>query len=262
MTAENGAATVPAAEALPLFYSKPEAMNPDRHGSLGLVARADFSFTRAAHALPVVTGEMPAAMRSYPIVFVGPSNQPVVITGLRQGENLFVDRDGQWVKPHYIPAYARRYPFILADDGGQGSGRLALCVDRASDRVVEQAAATERGGKVAPFFAGTEATETTKQALAFCNQYQMDFAATHAMVDQIAGHGLFVERRSTVTLENGEVLNLTDFKIIDEDAFNRLSDDAFLDLRKSGALTLVYCHLASTNSWSSVIHQAALYKAG
>jgi hypothetical protein len=70
------------------------------------------------------------------------------------------------------------------------------------------------------------------------------------------------ERRSTVTLENGEVLNLTDFKIIDEDAFNKLSDEAFLDLRKSGALTLVYCHLASTNSWSSLIHQAALQKAG
>lgn len=262
MTADNGVATAPAVEALPLFYSKPEAMNPDRHGSLGLVARADFSFTRAAHALPIVTGEMPAAMRSYPIVFVGPGNQPVVITGLRQGENLFVDKDGQWAKPHYIPAYVRRYPFILADDGGQGSGRLALCVDRGSDRVVEQVVAAARGEKTAPFFAGTEATEATKQALAFCNQYQMDFASTRAMVDKIAGHGLFVERRSTVTLENGEVLNLTDFKVIDEDAFNTLSDEAFLDLRKSGALTLIYCHLAATNSWSSLIHQATLYKAG
>lgn len=261
MIAENGATTAPATDAFPLFYAKPEAMNPDRHGSLGLAARADFSFTRAAHALPVVTGEMPAAMRSYPIVFVGPGNQPVVITGLRQGENLFVDKDGQWAKPHYIPAYVRRYPFILADDGGQGSGRLALCVDRASDRVVEQAAAAARGEKVAPFFAGTGATESTKQALAFCNQYQMDFAATRTMVDKIAAHGLFVERRSTVTLENGEVLNLTDFKVIDEDLFNKLSDEAFLDLRKSGALTLVYCHLASTNSWSSLIHQAGLHKA-
>jgi len=261
MTAENGKATAQAADALPLFYANPEAMNPDRHGSLGLAARVDFSFTRAAHALPVVTGEMPAAMRSYPIVFVGPANQPVVITGLRQGENLFVDKDGQWAKPHYVPAYVRRYPFILADDGGQGNGRLALCVDRASDRVVEQVVAAARGDKVLPFFAGTEATEATKQALAFCNQYQMDFAATRAMVDKIDAHGLFAERRSTVTLENGEVLNLTDFKIIDEDAFNKLGDEAFLDLRKSGALTLVYCHLASTNSWSSLIHQAALQKA-
>lgn len=234
-------------------------MNPGRHGTLGLAARTDFAFTRAAHALPVVTAEMPAAMRSYPIVFIGPAHAPVVITGLRQGENLFVGKDGQWAKPHYIPAYARRYPFILADDGGQGSDRLALCVDRASDRVVEQAASAD---KVAPFFAGTEATEATRQALAFCNQYQIDFNATRVMVEKIAAHGLFVERRSTVTLETGEILNLTDFQVIDEDAFNKLSDEAFLDLRRSGALTLVYCHLASTNSWSSLIHQAGAHKAG
>ena len=54
MTEENGVATAPAADALPLFYSKPEAMNPERHGAFGLVARVDFSFTRAAHALPVL----------------------------------------------------------------------------------------------------------------------------------------------------------------------------------------------------------------
>lgn len=265
MTAGNGGTATNAATdgagGLPLFYAQPEAMNPGRHGSLGLAARNDFSFTRAAHALPVVTAELPAAMRSYPIVFVGPAHAPVVITGLRQGENLFVGKDGQWAKPHYIPAYVRRYPFILADDGGQGSDRLALCVDRASDRVVEQAEATARGDKVAPLFAGTEAAEATKQALAFCNQYQIDFNATRVMVDRIAAHGLFVERRSTVTLETGEILNLTDFQVIDEDAFNKLSNEAFLDLRRSGALTLVYCHLASTNSWSSLIHQAGLHKA-
>ncbi|TIX39916.1 MAG: SapC family protein, partial [Mesorhizobium sp.] len=60
--------TAPAAAdtGLPLFYSRPEALNPIRHGSLGLTARADFSFARSAHAIPVVASEMPAAMRSYP----------------------------------------------------------------------------------------------------------------------------------------------------------------------------------------------------
>ncbi|MDX8434604.1 hypothetical protein RFN25_14325 [Mesorhizobium abyssinicae] len=46
--------TAPAAAdtGLPLFYSRPEALNPIRHGSLGLTARADFSFARSAHAIP------------------------------------------------------------------------------------------------------------------------------------------------------------------------------------------------------------------
>jgi hypothetical protein len=45
--------------------------------------------------------------------------------------------------------------------------------------------------------------------------------------------------------------------VIDEHAFNKLSDEAFLDLRKSGALGLVYCHLASTNSWTSLVYQSS-----
>ncbi|WP_292228909.1 SapC family protein, partial [Mesorhizobium sp.] len=114
------------------------------------------------------------------------------------------------------------------------------------------------GGKLAPFFNGTEPTEATKQALAFCSQFQNDFNATRAMVEKIGAHGLFAPRQSKVTLEGGEVLNLTDFQVIDEQALNKLGDEAFLDLRKSGALALIYCHLASSNSWSSLVHQASI----
>jgi len=254
-TTETKAGEGAAAAGLPLFYSRPEALNPARHGSLGLAARSDFSFARQAHAIPVVASEMPAAMRSYPIVFIGPAKAPVVITGLRQNENLFVEASGKWLEPHYIPAYVRRYPFILADDSGTGTGRLTLCVDRASERVTE---VSSSAGKVAPFFNGAEASEASKQALAFCNQFQIDFNATRAMVEKIDAHGLFAPRQSTVTLEGGEVLNVTDFQVIDEPAFNKLSDEAFLDLRRSGALGLVYCHLASSNSWTSLVYQASL----
>ena len=259
--AEKAPAAASSGNALPLFYSKPEALNPIRHGSLGLTARADFGFARTAHAIPVVASEMPGAMRSYPIVFIGPTKAPVIITGLRQNENLFVDADGRWTEPHYIPAYVRRYPFILADESAT-SGRLTLCVDRDSDRVVDQLAAPFRddGGKLALFFEGTQPTEATKQALAFCNQFQNDFNATRAMVEKIDGHGLFAPRQSKVTLEGGEILNLTDFQAIDEQALNKLADEAFLDLRKSGALALIYCHLASSNSWSSLVYQASLRK--
>ncbi|TIX65020.1 MAG: SapC family protein [Mesorhizobium sp.] len=249
--------TAPAAAdiGLPLFYSKPEALNPIRHGSLGLAARADFSFARSAHAIPVAASEMPAAMRSYPIVFIGAAKAPVIITGVRQDENLFVDADGRWSEPHYIPAYVRRYPFILADDS-KTAGRLTLCI-------VDQLLAPfrEDGGKIAPFFNGTEPTEATRQALAFCNQFQTDFNATRAMIEKIEAHGLFAPRQSKVTLEGGEVLNLTDFQVIDEAALNKLSDEAFLDLRKSGALGMLYCHLASSNSWTSLVYQASIRKA-
>lgn len=258
-TTKNERAKNGAANALPLFYTKPEALNPERHGAVRLAARSDFAFAKSAHAIPVVAAEMPAAMRSYPIVFIGPTKAPVAITGIRQNENLFVETDGSWSEPRYVPAYVRRYPFILADDP-RTPGRLTLCVDRGSERVVDGVPAPGKAGDSAtvPFFEGSQPAAAAKQALAFCNQFQIDFSATRSMTDKVDAHELFAPRQSKVTLENGEILNLTDFQVIDEGAFNKLSDEAFLELRKSGALALIYCHLASMNSWSSLLHQAKL----
>lgn len=246
---------------LPMFYTQPEAMNPARHATLSLIASQDYSFARKGHAIPVVANEMPMAMRSYPIVFVGPLKMPVAVTGLRKDENLFIASDGKWAEPHYVPAYVRRYPFILAGD--DTSGRLTLCVDRASDRVAETAELPLRddGAGASRLFDGTEPSEATKKALDFCQQYQQGIVMTRTMIEKIASFNLFAERRSTVTLEGGEQLNLTDFQAIDEPALNRLPDADFLELRKTGALALIYCHLASMNSWPSLVHQARLRQA-
>jgi hypothetical protein len=243
--AEGDNATSP----FPMFYDRPEALNPARHGKLRLRQTAGFGFAARAHAIPVMAGEMPAAMRSYPIVFVGPQKMPVVITGVRREENLFVDGQSHWAQPHYIPAYVRRYPFILA--GEDTAERLTMCVDVASERVTEGDEAT-----TAPLFEADQPSEATRQAVAFCEQYQGMLNATRAIIARIDGHGLLATRQSKITLESGEVLNLTDFQVIDEAALNALSDEAYLDLRKSGALPMVYCHLASMNSWSSLLHQA------
>lgn len=268
MADTNGNATMGADMAgaqspqLPMFYKTPEAVNPTRHGSLSLVIKPDFGFAASAHAIPIMASEMPAAMRSYPIVFVGPQKAPVVITGLRQDENLFVEPNGSWSAPHYIPAYVRRYPFVLAEDTQQ-PGKLTLCVDRDSDRVVETVVAPLIDGDntvTTPLFSGAEPTEATRGALEFCNQYQIGYTATRAVIAKIDALGLFVSRRSTVTLENKEVLNLTDFQVVDEAALNAVSDGDFLDLRKSGALALIYCHLASSHSWNALAYQATSRK--
>lgn len=240
---------------LPMFYGRPEALNPARHGNLRLKQSAAFDFARKAHAVPVMVTEMPAAMRSYPIVFVGPQKMPVVIVGVRRDENLFVDAQGEWTKPHYIPAYVRRYPFVLA--GEDCAERLTVCIDLESDRVTDIVSAT-----TATLFDGTEPSEVTRQAVAFCEQYQSMLGATRAIVAKIDEHGLLATRQSKITLESGEVMNLTDFQIIDEAALNGLADDAYLDLRKSGALPMIYCHLASMNSWTSLLHQARQVAAG
>ena len=237
---------------LPMFYNQPEAVSLERHSKKGLAQSAGYGFAAGAVVIPLMAPEMPAAMRSYPIVFSGPDFMPVMITGIRDGENLFVGARGNWTEPHYVPAYIRRYPFILAGDAT--SERLTLCVENDPERLVTLNARTRKTAK--PLFEDGEQADTVKTALSFCEQYQSMFIKTRQIMQVIADSGLLVERSSKITLSEGETFSLTGFHLIDEASFQAMSDTDFIELRKADALAVIYCHLASMNSWNSLVHQA------
>jgi len=238
--------------ALPMFYNQPEAVSLERHSKKGLAQDAGFGFASSALVIPLMAPEMPAAMRSYPIVFSGPDFMPMMITGIRDGENLFVGPKGNWAEPHYVPAYVRRYPFILAGD--ETAERLALCVENDPERLVTLNTRTRKTAK--PLFEDGEKGEAVKNALSFCEQYQGMFIKTRQIMKEIADSGLLAERTSKITLSEGETFNLTGFQLIDEARLRAMSDADFIKLRKADALAVIYCHLASMNSWSSLLYQA------
>ena len=64
--------------------------------------------------------------------------------------------------------------------------------------------------------------------------------------------GILIEKSADVTLPDGKKTQVTGFRIVDEKAFNELSDKEFIKLRKSGALTLIYCHLWSMRTWKNL----------
>lgn len=252
MTTEKTPAPTPtdATSALPMFYKKPEGLSKETHAELALKPTNDYSFAAEANAIPLMAAEMPQAMRSYPIVFAGSGNMPLALTGIKRGENNFLNADGTWAQGHYIPAYVRRYPFVLAGD--DGDERLTLCID------TKAASVTTRDAKDAnPLFEEGEPTELTQNAIKFCEEYQTMFNATKAMVALIEKHDLMTEQTSKITLPDGETHNISGFQGIDEAKLNKLSDEDFLALRKSGALGAIYCQLGSTNSWQSLLSRRA-----
>ena len=117
-----------------LFYKDPQPLSAENHGGLGVKQIAEpFAFLREAHAVPVTVTEFGVSAASYPIIFVGDERTPVAVMGVRQGQNLFVDKNGFVFEDYYIPAFVRRYPFVFAAD--ESSDRLLLCVDRQAPMV-------------------------------------------------------------------------------------------------------------------------------
>jgi hypothetical protein len=235
-------------QAFPMFYKKPEALTNKNHKDLRFDANAGFEFAKNTHVIPLNITELAAASRYYPIVFIGDDTPvPVAVVGLRKDENLFVDADGKWKADTYVPSYVRRYPFIFVTNEDQS--QFSLCIDRSASHIVT------KGG--VPLFNGEEASEVTKNALEFCRIYQGEVQGSQTVSKAIADENLLTVNHANINLNSGEKLSVTDFKVVDEVRFNDLSDDKFISLRKSGAISAVYCHLISTGNWANLVELSA-----
>ncbi len=251
--ASAAASTSGAPAALPLFYRKPAALQTEIHAGISLKRKPDFGFARETNAIPLTAAEFFAAQRHYPIVFTRDTPAvPLAIVGLRDGHNLFVDRAGQWRANTYVPAYVRRYPFLFAEDSGKG--QLTLCVDEASGLI-------ETGDENPLFDTGGQAGAVTRNALDFCLSYQQNHNATTEFSRALVEAGLLVDRDARVNLRAENFVLFRGFRMIDEEIFNRLSDETFLAWRRRGWVALVHAHLMSLGSWDNLA-SAALAEQG
>lgn len=233
---------------MPTLYRRPVPLDPERHQRLSLKEGGGFDFARSAGAMVLTAGEFAAAARHYPIVFAGDDPVvPMAVLGVRTDHNLFVDARGDWSRGAYIPAYARRYPFIFMENADKS--RLTLCIDEASELVAES--------DVRPLFRDGQRTDLLERALEFCTAYQRDFETTRPFTAALVAHDLLVPNRADLRTASGESFAVTGFRVIDEAKFNQLPDAEFLEWRRRGWIGLVYCHFLSAGTWPALLDQLA-----
>ncbi len=108
-------ATQPAAQGLPLFYKDLVPLNSNEHANFKSRQIDNATFMQGQHAIPLTVEEFVSASRYYPIIFsAGDNPVPLALMGMNEGINVFMDDQGKFNNPVYLPAYIRRYPFMLA----------------------------------------------------------------------------------------------------------------------------------------------------
>jgi hypothetical protein len=154
-------ASAPQASGLPLFYNELVPISLEDHGNLRARRTDKASWLAKQHAVPLTVEEFPMAQRSFPIVFsIGDNPVPLALMGMSEGVNVFVSDEGDVEANIYIPAYARRYPFMLAKLTPEAE-ELSLCFDPTSDLVGN----FDEGNLL---FEDGQPTEHIKNTLNFC----------------------------------------------------------------------------------------------
>ncbi|WP_417672054.1 SapC family protein [Roseibium sp.] len=230
----------------PLFHSA-SILNAKDHGGLRQKPVRAYAHAASMRAAPLNAVEFQRAALRYPIVFSGQNDRlsAHAILGLHHDTNLFVETDGTWQPECYIPAYIRRYPFILARS--PSATQFTLCADLKSGffSANEGDALFEEGKPGLPL----------QKALQFCTAYQREAAASTALISKLVEHDIFTTKEGKFTLGTGERILVPEFKVIDDNKLNGLSDAAFCDLRKAGCLPAVYSHLMSLNNWTVLLER-------
>jgi SapC len=236
-----------------LFYSQPEPLNPEHHGKLGLKAMAaPFAFAAGAHVIPLQVSEFGPASLCYPIIFAGEQKAPMAVLGVTAGDNVFVDANGQYDPNAYIPAFVRRYPFVLASNNDQE--QLVVCIDRAAPMLVE-------GGEV-PLFENGKLTPFAEQAVEFCSNFETERRRSDLFVNRLKELDLFEVKQANFQPRLpdgslGEPVLVADYFAVSEEKLGKLSDAELKDLHVTGALRQCYAHLTSMFNWERIIGRAS-----
>jgi SapC len=223
---------------LPLFYKSVAPLSSQAHATFGLKPREHLAFTKNTHAIPVTVDEFALCQRSFPIVFgLGEAAAPLALLGLQEGNNLYVDDKGQWDITAYVPAFVRRYPFMLARLSPDTQD-LSLCFDDTSEQLA--------AGEGEPLFVDGQPSETTKSVLNFCEQFEQAVGRTRMFIDELTKLNLLMDGEVTIQREGlAEPAVYRGFRMVDENRLQNLRGDQARKLVQNGMMGLIYAHLFS-----------------
>ncbi len=233
-----------------MLYENPQPLTKEKHDGFGVVqVKKPFAFMEKSHFMPITAPEFGSASSSFPIIFAGENKTPLAVMGIRANENLFVE-DGNFGNTYYMPAFARRYPFVLAGD--QGNDRFVVCVDENVECVTKKNPAQ-------PFFDGDQPSQFTNEAFEFLKQFEQDRRATEQMIARFNELDLFEQKEMNFQGNNpdgslAERQKIADYFAVTDEKLRGLDEKTLKEFMDNGYLAVAYAHMISLGNWQRLVN--------
>lgn len=232
----------------PLFYKKVVPLNKDIHGELYLEGIEGYQHTKETNSIYIAAIEFLQISKEYPIVFAQGADDkvfPVALLGVKKNENLFVDDKGNWTA-NYIPAYVRRYPFILATPN-DAEPTFTVCID-------ESFAGFNTAKEGSPLFdKNGEQLDLLNQAVDFLKDYQSHVHLTTLFCENLSKLDILEPMQANMEFANGEKGALGGFMGINREKLKALKPAQIAELVKSDQMELIFAHLGSLQNLNSLM---------
>lgn len=231
---------IAAPTALPLLYRNVTALSRDRHRGWYFDADQGYSFARPTNSVYLAAGEFAAAAREFAIVFTRDASGspiPAALLGLATDTNLFVGAEGEW-RGRYVPAYLRRYPFMLATTNEAGA-EFTVCIDETfsgfnTAREGEQLIDDE--GEQCPLLL---------RSVEFLREFHQHTERTTQFCAALDRAQVLEGIQANIALDGATNFSLTGMFCVNRERLGRLDAQQLKALFDPGYLELIFLHLNS-----------------
>lgn len=233
-----------------LIYERPIRLNRFAHAALRFLPPKDYTFCRHLTAVPLMAAEFPAACRHYPIVFVKPADGQIsaqAVLSVRAGENTFVDEHGEWTAP-YIPAFVRRYPFVLADIPGDPTDH---------DVAFDEASGCFSASEGEPLFSPEgEPSPLLRSQIEFLRAFQQEHQRLQEFLRALSKADLLVAQNVDVVRADRERFGVRNAFIVNEAKLLSLPAETARVFLAAGYFAWIYAHLISLQCFLALANRA------
>jgi len=218
-----------------------ELLNNVTHKDLRVITRRGAPWGDDEMSCPVTIDEFRSLQAHYPILFHQDAQgvfHPIVLFGLRQGQNLFLDGEG-W-DADYLPLAMQRMPFSI----GVAQDEMRMMVEMASPRIGKgsdgEAVFLEHGGN----------TAFLDQANSILRALHEGLQATSEFTQALVSHRLLEPFVFEVEQPDGSRGQLAGLHLIHEERLAALDGSTVAMLHEADYLQPIYMAIASLSNLS------------
>jgi hypothetical protein len=233
-------------------YEAIELITLENHKNKALKHLTDYSQTKEMISSPININEFYSACRDYPILFAKAQEGnwiSVVLLGY-ENQNMYLEENGSWRAKSYVPAFIRKYPFVLlqTEDKESKKQNFTLAIDKSC--VIELDELSEQRA----FFKEDKPTEFAQNTFGFLMDLQNGAVATAGFIKELEEWELLEEKQAQLVDSEGKTHTINGFYTVNEEKMNHLSEKKKESMCKKGAVPLITAHLISLGNMAKVIH--------
>lgn len=225
-------------------------LNKDEHAKLKLGKLNTFEFAKETSHTPLAIGEYYHACKSQPILFAlsGDIIASIALMGLKEGENLFVDKKSNWHSVEYCPFSLRQYPFIYIETNNSDQiQQPTLILGFDSD---SKAINLKKGEAL--FTTENEPSQLIQNIIHSLNTFQTDMANTILFTYKLKELEI-LEPFIAEMVANQQGYKVEGFLRVSEEKFKSLPNETKLELIDNGMYNLIIAHLLSLSNFEKLV---------